>query len=327
MIKKILVIVVLFLAFQSCKVGTSGTFINENIDQNTRTEISTLNTKLFKALNTNNVAEVKAMMSDQLLEKAGGDIEKLVTAVNASLSAKDYKVLDEYNVKNSSTGISNTVLSGISERDYVVHYIALNKEMYVSLLLPNDIKNELLLTVIYGNYDNQWKINILQVGQYSLDKKTAPDFYAMAKKSYDKVNLVDAVNYATLAKQCLKPGANYFQYQKEKDIDAFYEKVLKEVNTKFKLPLTVEGIATKPKVFRIFPQVMSEGIFPSVCYLSTIDIKDTVALKTENEKVKIEISKLFPGIDKDKKAVLYRAFNELPDGKKEVKSFGFVDKK
>lgn len=327
MIKRNLAILVMFVAFQSCKVGTSGTFKNERIDKETKKEISTLNNRLFKALTANDVATVKAMISDQLLEKAGEDIEKLVIAVNASLSAKDYKVLDEYNVKNSSTGISNTVLSGISENDYVVHYIALNKEMYVSLLLPNDSNNELLFTVIYGNYNGQWKINIIQVGPYSFDKKTAPEFYNLSKKSYDKANLVDAVNYATLAKQCLKPGADYFQYQKEKDIDTFYEKVLKEANTKFKLPLTVERITTKPKVFRIFPQVTGEGIFPAVLYLSTINVKDTAALKTENEKMKIEVSKLFPGIDQDKKAVLYRAFNELPDGKKEVRSFGFVDKR
>jgi hypothetical protein len=327
MIKKTLGILAMFLVFQSCKMGTSGTFKNEKIDHDIRTQLGLLNNKLFKALINSDVVAVKAMMADELLEKAGGGMEKMVTAVSASLSAKDYKILDEYYVKNSATGIGNTVFSGLSDNDYIVHYLALNKEMYVSLLLPNDTKNELLITVVYGNYNNQWKINILQIGQYSLEKKTAPDFYTLAKKSYDKSYLVDAVNYATLAKQCLKPGGDHFQYQKEEEIDGFYDKVMKEVNTKFKLPLTLERIGTKPRIFRIFPQVMSEGIFPAVFYVSSVNLKDTIALKAENEKVKIEACKLFTGIEKDKKAVLYRAFSELPDGKKEIKNYGFVDKK
>lgn len=313
--------------FESCKVGTSGTFNNESIDKDIRTEIGQLNNKLFKALRGNDVAAVKGMMSDQLLEKAGGDIEKIVTAASASIGAKDYGILDEYYVKNTNTGIGNTVLSGISDDDYSVHYLALNKEMYVSLLLPNDKKNELLITAIYGKYDNQWKINIIYLGQYSIRNKTALDFYKMAKESDSKSYLVDAVNYTSLAKQLLKPAGDYFQYQKEKEINDFYEKEMKEVNSKFVFPLTLQNISSKPKIFRIFPQVMSEGILPCVFYITGTDIKDTVALKTENEKVKVEVAKLFTGINKDKEAVLYRAFNDLPDGKKTVQNYGFVDKK
>ncbi len=49
-------------------------------------------------------------------------------------------------------------------------------------------------------------------------------------------------------------------------------------------------------------------------------------LRLENEKVKIEVNKLFTGIDKDKKFVFYRVFNEFPDDKKLVESYGFIDR-
>jgi hypothetical protein len=40
----------------------------------------------------------------------------------------------------------------------------------------------------------------------------------------------------------------------------------------------------------------------------------------------MEVSRLFTGIDKDKKYVFYRVFNEIPDGIKSVQQYGFIDK-
>lgn len=326
MIKKVILIILTVLTLQSCNLGTSGTWKNSNIDYDKREQIKTLNDKLFKAITNNDVAGVKALMSDKLLEKGAQDLDKLINQVSTSFKSSDYSILDEYYVHNSTTDINNTLPSGISgDNDYVINYQALNKEMYVSLLLPTELDNELLITAIYGNYDNQWKINILQFGQYSLFKKSAPDYYKLAKESYDKLYLIDAVNYIGLSKQCLRPANNFFQYQKEKDINEFYDKVMKEVHSKFTFPLTLENIDTKPKVFRISPEMINEGFFPMVYYLSDINLKDTTALKIENEKVKKEVSRIFTGINKNKKFVFYWAFKEIPDGKKTVEHYGFID--
>lgn len=328
MLPKTLLIILTVLTFQSCNLGTSGTWKNDNIDKNKREQIKKLNDKLFNAIINNDVAVVKTLMSDKLLEKAGNDLDVLINKVSNTLNADSYRILDEYNVHCSTTGIGNTLPSGVTgNNDYFVSFQALNKEMYVSLLLPNGLDNELLITAIYGKYDSEWKINILQFGPYSLFGKTAPDYLNLAKSSYDKSYLIDAVNYISLSKQCLRPANDYFQYQKEKEINEFYDKVMKEVNSKFTFPLALENIDTKPKVFRIFPEMTSEGFFPMVYYLSSINLNDTKALKIENEKVKKEVDRLFTGIDKDKKFVFYWAFNEIPDGKKLVEHYGFIDKR
>lgn len=328
MIQKTLLLILTVLTLQSCNLGTSGTWKNDNIDKDKKEQIKVLNDKLLKAIISNNVPGIKALMSDKLLENGASDLDKLINQVSTSFKSDSYRILDEYNVHNSTTGIGNTLPSGISgDNDYVVNYQAMNKEMYVSLLLPTGLDNELLITAIYGNYDDQWKLNILHFGQYSLFKKTAPDYYKLAKESYDKSYLIDAVNYIGLSKQCLKPGNDFFKYQKEKDINEFYDKIMKEVNSKFTFPLTLDNVETKPKVFRIFPEMINEGFFPMVYYLSDINLEDTTKLKIENEKVKKEVGRLFTGIDKDKEFVFYWAFNEIPDGKKLVEHYGFIDKR
>jgi hypothetical protein len=327
MIKKLLLIVVSIFGLQSCNVGGSRVWKNENIDKEKREQIKALNDKLFKSIINNDVVGTKALMSDKL-EKGSNDLDKLIKQVSSSFKADGYRILDEYNVKNSTTGIGNTLPSGVTgDNDYVISYQALNKEMYVSLMIPEDLDNELLITAIYGRYDNDWKINILQFGQYTLLNKTAPDYYKLAKASYDKSYLIDAVNFISLSKQCLSPANNFFRYQKDKEINEFHEMIMKEVNSKYQLPLTLDNVGTKPKVFRIYPEMLKDGVFPMIYYLSEINLMDTTALKIENKKVREEVGRLFTGIDQNKKFVFYWAFNKIPDGKTPVEHYGFIDKR
>ncbi len=327
MTKNTLLFIFTLIILQGCNFGASGIWVNDNIDKEKQEQIKEINDKLFKALLNNDAAGVKALMSDKLIESGVADLDKLINKVSSSLKADGYRILDEYNVRHSTTGIGTTLPSVKSgDNDYLISYVPLNKEMYLSLLLPNGLDNELLITAIYGNYDNQWKLNILQIGQYSLFNKTGPDYFKLAKESYNKSHLIDAVNYIGLAKQVLKPADKFFQYEKEKEINEFYEKAMKEAYLKFTFPLTLNNIKTRPKIFRIQPEMINEGFFPMVSYLTNIDMKDTTVLKIENEKVKKEVGQIFLGIDKDKKYVFYRAFEEMPDGKKLVEHFGFVDK-
>ena len=327
MIKKISLIILIALALQSCNLGTSGSWQNDHIEKEKREEIKLLNDRLFKALMSGNTEGIKRLMAPELVEKVDSNFYNSIKNINISFNSKSYKIVDEYNVVNSSTGLSNTLMSDASaDNGYIINYKAMNKDMYVSLLMPTGLDNELLVTAIYGKYGDEWKINILQFGQYSLFEKTAPDYYKLAQESYNKSYLIDAINYISLANQCLRPGNENFKYKKEKEITDFYTKVLNEANTNFALPMTLEKIDTKPKIFKIFPQITNEGFFPMVYYLSSINVKNVKALKDENDKVKVEVSKLFKGIDKDKKNVFYWAFNEMPDGVKLVEHYGFIDK-
>ncbi len=290
-------------------------------------ELRLLNDKLFNGLKHNDTSVVKGMMSDKLLEKNGKDMDQMVSHISSILETDSYRILEESNVKNSTEGLNNTIPAKLPDgSEYVISYQALNKEMYASLLLTNGPENELMILAIYGKYGDQWKLNILQLGQYSIHRKTAPYYYELAKKSYEKSYLVDAVNYISLAIQCLKPGNEYWTYKKDKEINSFYEKIKKEANSKYQFPLTLSEIRSKPKIFQIYPQVVNEGVFPAVCYLSSINLKDTVSLKNENEKIKIEVGKLFKGIDKDKKFVFYFAVNEIPEGNNSGIRYGFIDK-
>jgi hypothetical protein len=334
--QKLLIIILTVLAFSSCKLGTSGVWKNDHIDKDKREQIKMLNDKLFKGLINNDVSTIKSLFSDSLLKNSMNNIDALINQFSNSNKATDYRLLDEYYLKSPIIGNITTFPSWLGrpttsekadDNDYVIQCKVMNKEMYVSAILTNGKDNDILIFVVYGKFNNEWKINILQFGQYSVFGKTSPDYYKIAKDKYEKSYLIDAVNYISIAKLSSKPAGVNFQYRLDKDINEFYEKVMKEVNSKYQFPFTLDNIPGKPKVFRIFPEMINDGFYPMVYYITDINLNDTTALKLENERVKKEVGRLFTGIDQDKKFVYYWAFNEIPDGQKLVEHYSFIDQR
>lgn len=327
MLHRILLLILAVLALQSCNINTSGTWKNGRIDNEKRTQIRALNEKLFKAIMSKDMVTTRSLMSDVLLKKDGNKLDSLLLQVSNVIKTQTFTVLEEYNVSNSSKGVENSVTSAMTgDQEFKITYQALNKDMYTSLLLLHEPERDLIMTVIYGKYGKEWKVNILQFGQYRLFGKTAPEYYRLARANLDKGLLIDAACYIDIASQCSNPGNGLIQYTKNAEMTSFYDKVMKQAGTRWTFPMILENIPTKPEIYRIYPRIMSDGFFPNIVYRSVIDLKDTVALKAENEKVKQEVNTIFEGINKDKKYVLYQAINGIPDGKTILKHYGFVDK-
>lgn len=313
------------LIFQSCNLSNSKFQKNQSIDAATRQEIKTLNDKLFEGITKDSSAIVQSLMSPDLLEKFGNDSNKLINLIS-SRDIDNYSILDEYYVQASAPRIMITLPSGDTrDNDYIFAFESPNRDSYVSLLLLNNFGNQFLLTVVYGKYQNGWKINILKFGAYSFFGKNAPDYFRLAEANYKKGYLIDAVNNISLSGILLHPADPCWQFVKGNEIKEFGDSILQEANAKYKLPMALENIKSKPKIFKVYQQVIKEGFFPMVWYLTNINLKDTAALRLENNSVKKEVDSLFTGIDKDKKFVFYWAFNKIPTDTTTEERYGFID--
>jgi hypothetical protein len=328
MIRKTIACIFLFILLQGCGLnGIYSTWKNSQIDPDKRAEIEVLNNKLINSIKFNDTVAVKSMMSDTLKRVTGNEIDTVITRMSPAFGTDQYTVLDEYNVHNLVTGTSNSLSANKkSDNDYTIEYTALTKEVYISLLLVKDLTGDLMITVVYGNYDGKWEINILEVGRYRYYNKTAMDYYKLAQLNYKKSFFIDAADNLFLANDCLKPATEIFHYKKEKEVKAYYDKVVNEIQKKYHLPMTLENVPGKPQVFSVYPQLMEGGYFTTVRYLSSINMDDSIALGKENKKVQIEVKRIFNGIGIDKRTTLYQAFNQMPDGEHPIKHYGFVDR-
>lgn len=323
--KYISVIFTTLFVLQSC-VNGSKVWENENIDATTRYEISLLNDKLIKNLAISDTTAIKNMFSDAFVKQFDGDFKEVVTSISVILKKDTYKKIDEYNFHNSTEKSTNIVISaGEVNNEYSIYYKSLEKETYVSLLvIGND--DQCILTVVYEKSESGWKISHFNTRRYRYYGKTAPEFYKSAQENYAKSYLIDASNDAVIANKLLEP-AHVWKYKKHEEIQKFSEKLNEEFNNKYRFPIVFNKIATKPQIFNIeYIEVKDADLIPLVSYLSTISIKDTIAIKIENVKLKAEVNESFIGINKNKKYVVYQAYNQIPDGKKQLKCFGIIDR-
>lgn len=329
-ISRITFIISLIFCLNSCHFGTYGTWVNNRIDPGVKTEIDGLNKKLFAGILAKDVSAVKQLCSPGLLEKAGKGVDTLVISGKDMLDATSYDILDEYYTKSSATGIDNHLISSRGDNnDYKLDYQARNKEMYVSILIAKNSSLDHLILAVYGKYDDVWKLNILHFGEYRIFDKTAPDYYKLAKNEYDQGNLINAMDMISMSYTLARPLSDFFQYNNEGDMKETYNKIIKECNDKYHLPQAIEQIATRPQIFSVAPQYIGngnlKGIFPMIRYQSKIKLDDSVALKAENKSIQNIAGALFKGIYNNH-AILYQAFNQIPDGKTLVRHYGFIQR-
>jgi hypothetical protein len=309
------------LILMSCSVG--GQWSDENIDPKVKNEINDFNNHIIDGLATKNPEKIKSVASEKLLEQSK-DLESLVTLGNWKIDPTKFQIKNQFHLKKSADGTDSRVFTGLTEdHDYTIHFKAINKEMFISVGYLEDDLQKLALTMVYGKYGDNWKLNILQIGLIEIENKDAIDWYRQAQKNFESGNLVDAALDFTLATECLKPANQIWQYRLESEINEFGQRMNQEINKTYSFPITVETIKSKPQIFRIFPQGMSEGYYPSIFYATTLNMNDTTALSKECTELHDNIGQVFKGLDLDKEYIFYRAFERLPFNDEEVNNYGF----
>ena len=315
----------IFVVLAACKQQQpAGTYKNEAIPTDQKAEFHQLNKQLFNLLKADNTDEAKNMLSKELLED--NTVNRKLELVGLQAKAGNFKVVDEYYLVGKSDSPGSLVIQSAPKGDdaYALTYNqSETKENYIAfLVVPGKGAIERLVTAIYGKYNYGWKLNKLDVDVYAINGKNAPKLHQQAKAAYAKGFWVDAANDMAMAVRCFHPSGQW-QYVHETLMNQFYYQAMQQAASKTSFPFVISGVATQPKVFRIATEDTPEGTFPTVDYVSAISISDTTTLKKENSAIKKAIGKIVPGIDQDKKRVLYTAYSTVPHKKVYPKMYRF----
>jgi len=321
---KIVSIIVLAVIMSACSTGE--TKKDGGIDPQIKKQIHILNSQIVEGLVENKPNYILTVCSENLLKKKS-DIKVLMQLLNGNVKKHNYKILNEYYQKNASKKNMASVSSSQSDNhEYQIRYESLNKEMYVVVSYFEDSTNQKCFTFIYGKYGNVWKLNNMQAGILKIMNKDAFDWYKLAKSDYDKGYFIDAICKMGISTQLLKPANQLWKYKKENEMLTFEEKVTKQTYSTYHFPITVDSVKTKPVIFRVYAQNIPEGYFPSILYLTTIDMKDVPKLAVECDELHKYMGKLFKGITSNNKMILYRPMKAIPTGTETAKQYGFIKK-
>lgn len=313
--------------FMSCNTIVTGIRKNENINPEVRSEIKKLDELVMQKIFAADSTGLIGLCSEKMLAVSRKDIGLLIRTLNQQIHKNNFTAFNNYHSVNAVP--NGTVFIPVdlsSAGGYTLRYTSATKESCLSQYLVSDsISSDFMLTIFYTQGKDKWEISLIQFYLYRICGKTAPELLADAKSSYANNNLVDAVNYATLMQYIARPGKDAWIYEHEEDMKTFYNTVAKEASERFDFPLTLTGLKTAPVIHRFYPQPTRNGISTLIPYQTVVPLADTIALKEEFNAIRKETPLIFDGLIRDKEYVYYKAFNEMPDGKKEVPAFVFID--
>jgi len=313
-------------ALQSChKPVKAGTYQNNQIPEDERKELHSLNDELMQGLKANKPGDLETIMAKEMLADASR--LRQIELISNRLKEGTYSIMDEFYIKHKATDTGEQKLNvtdkGVS--NYAYTYQNNGQEQYIVFFTPKSIPNQYLVTAEYAKLSYGWKLIKLDLGLYTVNGKTAPELFKLAQDRYTNKCLAMATAIAQQAGQCTTPSGTW-QYPDMNAIGSFTDKAIAETNRKYEFPYTVPQVGTQPWIFRIFSKKTPQGWFPQIYYISHIKLADTNAIKKENVNIQKVIAKVIPGIDKDNKMIYYSAFKNMPDGSGSFDHFDMIEK-
>jgi hypothetical protein len=324
-ISKLFCFLLLITILQSCIDEKPGTWSNTQISSGKRDDFHKMNDEALQYLKADDMNKLGFMLSKELL--ADAYTNRTADLLSNQLKANDFVLLDEYYVVSDSTkGDSITISSPAGSKDaYHLKYSGSKEEKYIAFFVPKKGLSKSLISIIYNNYDYGWKIFSFDVAPYTINGKTAPQLFEIAKQQFANNHLVSALNTAQLATQCLRP-AEIWVYPHEVEINNFYANLVNAANVKYSFPFVLTQIPTHPRIFSVMNQSNDDGSYPEIYYISSIKVADTTAIKKENAEIRKIIGTVMPGIDMDNKYILYSVSNAIPSTTENTPRFDMVDK-
>jgi hypothetical protein len=320
-----IIIVICFSSFlfKSCHLPEKESESTNNFIK----EIQLLNDSIYKHIQTGRTANILRLMASNVAKAVREDMYKWVKEIQPYFQNGKYTVLENFYLLNDKVGLVKTVSSvATDERKFSYQYKVISKEMYISLLTPDDYVSQPVLILFYTKVSGKWKLSALQAGQYAYLGMTAAHFYKRAKAAFSRNNLLNASNNLYLLSKCIQPGGESWKYLQHDEMINFYKMVIDSANKAYSFPMTIDANVSNAYIYSIGADAYNQGLIPIVYYHSDINLKDTIRLRKEYEQLRKPAMQKLSDLYKENRAVIYRAYNHLQDSANaEFKYFGFVD--
>ena len=300
---------------------------NDKIDPKVKAEMTGFEKQVYGYMCDNNYQPLSQLFSDTLLSLIGPDFsQKFMPQIQRLIKGKQYKVFDEFYIRNVKPVDTVNITAGKGENAYTIKFMSAAPETYVAMLIAGDSVNEVMITLICNNIKGKWKLSHLMGEDYSLNTRNTIEQFNYAKTLEKNNDLIDAVNTMGLATHCNAPGGNIFRYDNAAAMNKYSDSLANITKAKYPFPYTVDEMLSKPTIFNVHFETFDHHLDPMVMYLSSIKVADTVALKKENDEMQQKIGAIFYGMDKSNRAILYRAYNDQPDGRNNPAYYGYIQK-
>lgn len=300
-------------------------FQNDHIDETLRETIKKLDDELITNMQN---GDTKAVMAMCLPSTVGSEsqMNQVVQMYKGYLKDKTYAYEERYFFDVNASGGSSNVMAISDKHGYIVHATAYDGGMFFSFIkVPNEAK-ESLMTVVYLKDQGAWKVASLFYNDYTYYSMDAVALYKKAKELRDKGQELSAAMYIDMINRTLQPSRN-IQYHEMGEISQFIQALIKDVQSNYVFPISVEN--TNTLIYSFGQEIVVDGIMPAIGYVTSLDVSDEseankAAMEKEAKEFHEKVMVMYPELKENFNIFHYRAYSEPPDGKKPVKGYGTV---
>jgi hypothetical protein len=303
-----ILIATLLLVLAGC--NSIGTWQNEQIPPDVQAEVTPLIDRLIAALRSGNENDIRVLCSDRFVREQEGVIQKLITEIPDRIRQFPFTIRHRQYTNDIVAGKKHRIETGTGDHDFAIDYTAANKESYAVVLEFQTPVEQYCALIVYGKNGSEWKINILYIGNRFMENKDVYDWYRIAEKHFEKGNLADAALDVLIIRSLQQPAGKLWHYAAEDEIEQFCQKVEREASEQFAFPVACEAVASQPGIYSLNNRSYKNGIFPVVEYVTGFDLEDSLAIKEECRAVHASIDRIFPGITRNNKMIVYRSWDK-----------------
>jgi len=299
---------------------------NDEINTGIRNSVHVLNERIIESIRNNEPSVMYNLFIEEVKDQGIDNIRSLYSQFSPAIEGKTFELYNEYYVVSQNwRPVQFTVLSEtVADSEFYMHVNTASNSTYISLLKSEGDFKDFMLSFIYVEVNNKWRLHIAHLGIFKISGKTVLDWFQKAKELSEKGYNVPALLRLTVANQFLRP-APFIQYAKEKDIIALTSEIKANIYQKHKFPVQLLNVKNNPEIYYIEPQFVQMDLLPLIKYVTKIPLDKVSELQKEVDAITAELESIFPGITKGVSHVVYRAFSEPPtDPKRVYQSYGLT---
>lgn len=331
MLRKAIFAVLLILVFSTFALAEVEykVLYSAEMKDDVRRPVEVLENKIFESLQKNDPTVMYNLYSTEAKkEHSLDDVKNGYESVRREMQNLTSQRFNDYYVTFNTEGktVDLTELTNVSipptpDENYLLALKLQPKPSYISLYRTTTGVTDYLVSFVWVKEDSGWKLLWFNVGLYKLMGKSGHDWYLIAKQWAEQGYNAPAMMNLAVSTMLMNP-APFFSYQEQFNAMSLVNTVQSNLVESVSFPLLFPQIKTKPQVYNVEPQLLREGLYPGIQYVTKVSLDDTAGLRKEAESLVPELELVFPGITKMASHVVFHAFAEPPtDPEKQYRAY------
>ena len=171
---------------------------NTEIELQLRQEISEIKNELFEGIKNRDYDKVSKLISPKLHEVKDFDLKSFVNQASTLLDKHDFLIAGQYLstiVKKFGRESKATIFTSLTDKSkFIINNLTFfGKESYNLFLKSTNPGRQYLSFISLSKFNDEWKINIIHFGDYSINNLTAPKLYKLGSEAKSKKRLSSCV--------------------------------------------------------------------------------------------------------------------------------------